>query len=268
MQEIYAFAHALPPEAVWVTMLVTVYAMQLVLLRLFGADGLKLFIALAVIGAGVMVLKPVQFSIFPEPLALGTVLFVGSYLATDILNEHYGAAQARKAVWLGFAANLGFVLLMQLMLGFRPLTEETAGEAWGWALGMHPAMETLFAPAPAFLIAGFTAYLVSQHLDIWLYQKIREKTGKSKLWLRNNLSTFVSTLVDNTIFTVIAFGILAAQPVALSEMVTTYIIGAALMRWGIALFDTPFLYLAGKVVPQAARDDRQDAAPSGAVAAD
>lgn len=253
MTEFYTFLHSLPPEWIWLAQLFAVYGLQLLLLRLFGADGLKMFIILAVIGAGIMLMKPVQFSVMPSPLALGTILFVATYLATDMLSEYYGAATARKAVWMGFAGNASFLLIEQFTLAYRPLTAAEAGAEWSWALASHPAMEVLFAPAPALMLAGFTAYLVSQFLDIWLYERIRKTTNNKGLWLRNNGSTIVSTLVDNTVFSVMAFMILAAQPVPMKELVVTYIFGAALMRWGIALFDTPFLYLARHALPPADR---------------
>ena len=41
------------------------------------------------------VLKPVQFAVFAEPVALGTVLFASTYLATDILAEHFSIHRKR-----------------------------------------------------------------------------------------------------------------------------------------------------------------------------
>ena len=83
------------------------------------------------------------------------------------------------------------------------------------------------------------AYLISQHLDVWIFNKIKQKTGGKMLWLRNNGSTLISQLVDSAIFTIIAF----AGVYPLWElMLFTYIIKVI-----VAVLDTPFMYLAKKI---------------------
>ena len=39
-----------------------------------------------------------------------------------------------------------------------------------------------------------------QEVMIWFFHKIRSYTGESKLWLRNNLSTITSQLLDTMIY--------------------------------------------------------------------
>lgn len=246
--DLVAWANGLPPEAVWLAMLVACFLIVLGFLRAFGAAGLQAYVVIGIIGANVQVLKPVQFSVFADPVALGTILFASTYLATDVLSEHYGPAQARKAVWMGFAGLLAWVVLMLLTLGFRPLTPEEAGEGLAWALGVNDAMATLFLPAPIFLIAGMTAYLISQHHDVWLYALMRRLTGNKRLWLRNNVSTWVSALIDNTIFSLLAWIVLpivfGGDPLPFDTVLLTYILGTYGLRVAVALLDTPFVYAA------------------------
>ena len=104
--------NAMPPAMVWVVMLAACFCAVLVMLRLFGEAGLYVYIAVAVIGANVQVLKAVQFGIYAEPVALGTILFSTTYLCTDILAEHYGAGSARRGVMIGFASYLMWVIFM------------------------------------------------------------------------------------------------------------------------------------------------------------
>ncbi len=59
------------------------------------------------------------------------------------------------------------------------------------------------------------------------------------LWMRNNFSTMVSQLIDTVVFTLIAFSGVFPWPVLVQIMITTY-----LLKWVVALLDTPFLYLA------------------------
>ncbi len=252
-EALIAWLNARPPELVWVLMLATCFASVLALLRLFGKAGLYVYMAVAVVLANLQVLKPVQFSVYADPVALGTVLFSSTYLVTDILNEHFGRADALRAVWLGFAALVLTNALMILTLGFAPMTAEQAGDSMAWALGYHDALAQLFVPAPALLAAGMAAYLISQTHDIWLYRVIGRRTGRRLLWLRNNASTMVSALIDNTVFSVLAWVVFAPQPIGLHALVFTYILGTYLLRVAVAALDTPFMYLAARCLPPDAR---------------
>lgn len=242
---------ALPPELLLILEAVVCFSTILLLLRLFGASGLYAYIAVAVVGANVQVVKAVQFGIYDSPVALGTVLFSSTYLCTDILTEHYGRAAAQRGVLIGFAAYLFWTVLMVMTMGYSPLTPEQAGEEMAWALPVQGALETLFMPVPAFFVAGMAAYLVSQLNDVWLYQGIRRLTGDRALWLRNNGSTLISSLIDNTVFSVLAWVVLAPQPIGWEPLIFTYILGTYGLRVALALMDTPFMYLSSLVIRRA-----------------
>jgi uncharacterized integral membrane protein (TIGR00697 family) len=236
--------NAAPPEAVWLLMLIVCFGAVILMTRLFGETGLHVYIAVGVLGANLQVLKPVQFSVFADPVALGTILFASTYLATDILAEHYGRAAARKGVLLGFAAFLMWTIFAVLTLGFRPLTPAEAGDGLAWALPVQDAMATLFTPVPAFFVAGMVAYLTSQFHDVWLYSLLKRLTGGRHLWLRNNASTWISALIDNTIFSVLAWVVFAPDPLGWQALIFTYILGTYVLRIAVAALDTPFVYLA------------------------
>ncbi len=233
-----------PPELIWLLTLLLCFSTIILLLRLFGHEALYVYVAVAIIGANIQVLKPVQFAAFADPVALGTILFASTFLCTDILAEHYGRAAARKAVWLGFASLLLFVLLMVLTLGFAPLTATQAGEGMAWALPVQGQMRGLFTPAPALFAAGMLSYLISQYHDIWLYQLLSRLTGKRHLWLRNNASTLISGLIDNTVFSVLAWVVFAPEPIGWQPLIFTFILGTYVLRMVVAVLDTPFVYLA------------------------
>ena len=79
---------------------------------------------------------------------------------------------------------------------------------------------------------------------------LKEKTKGKMLWLRNNVSTAVSSLIDNTIFSIFAWIILNPNPFLLSDVIMTFILGVYLLRVFIALLDTPFIYLAKYFIPE------------------
>ncbi len=235
---------SLPPAYVMGLELLVAFGGLLLLIRLFGEAGGFVFMPLAVIAANTQVLKAVQFPFYQDPVALGTILFSATYLATDILTELYGKASARKAVWIGFVSYLLFVVYMLITIGYAPLTPEQAGEGMAWNLPYQDHMKALFLPAPAFFLASMCSYLISQFHDVWLYDWIRGKTGNKMLWLRNNVATMISAFIDNLVFSVLAWKVFAPAPIDNHSLIYTYILGTYLLRVVIALLDTPFLYLA------------------------
>jgi len=117
------------------------YGSIVLLNRYFGSAGLYAYISVAIVGANIQVLKAVQFPFYPEPVALGTVLFASSYLATDVLSEMYGLKAGRKGIWIGFVSFLFFTIMMILTLGYSPLTPEQAGETMAWNLPYQEHMK-------------------------------------------------------------------------------------------------------------------------------
>lgn len=233
-----------PPEIIWMLTLVSCFTCIFLLNRFFGPSGLYVYIVVAIIGANIQVLKAVKFSLYPAPVALGTILFSSAYLATDILGEEFGPKIARRGVWLGFIGYLFFVMMMFLTLGFAPLTPQQAGEEMAWALPFHGYIAALFTPQAALFAAGMIAFLTSQFHDVWLFDVLKRKTRGKQLWVRNNVSTMISALIDNTVFSVLAWIVFAASPLPFKTVLVTYIFGTYWLRLIVAALDTPFMYLA------------------------
>ena len=216
----------------WLIMLLFCFSSILVFLKLFGYVGLYVYSALAVIIGNIQVLKTVDFFYSPEPVALGTVLFASTFLCTDILSEHFGREKARKNVLIGFSSFLFMTIIMLITIGFKPSAND-------W---VQDSLANVFTPMSRFFIASMIAYLASQYFDVWIYSTIKNITKNRYLWLRNNLSTILSSLVDNTIFSLLAWIILNPNPENLYNVIMIYILGTYVLRIFIAFIDTPFMY--------------------------
>lgn len=227
------FIQAFSAESLAVLAFFVCMASILILFRLFGAAGLYLYNTVAVVVAGLQVLKTGAFWFLPEPVALGTIAFSSTYLVSDILTEHYGKAAARKGMWLSFSGHILMTVLMLLTLGHAA----PAGDK------VHEAMVTLFTPSPRILVAGLLAYAMSQILDISLFDGISRLTQRRWLWLRANVATLVSSLVDNALFSVFAWVILSPEPIGVHSLIFTYILGTFAGRALISALSTPVLYL-------------------------
>ena len=242
-------------EVVWFIMLILCFISILVFLRLFGYVGLYVYSAIAIIAANIQVLKQANFNFFssineriipfyePSPIALGTILFASTFLCTDILSEYYGKEKARKNVLIGFCSFFLMTILMLLTIGIQPAEDE-------WVSMVQESLAILFTPMTSIFVASMIAYLISQYFDIWFFSYLKTVSSNKLLWLRNNVSTAVSSLIDNTIFSIFAWIILNPNPFPLSDVVMTFILGVYLLRVFIAILDTPFIYLARYFIPK------------------
>lgn len=198
--------------------------------RFFGRYGLYAIIVAAVITANIQVLKTVE--VFGLVSTLGNILYGGVFFATDILTEVYGKKAARRGVWLGFIGMALMTLWMQFGLKFIPHTSDFSQEA----------LLTIFSLMPRIAAGSMTAYLVSQHHDIWAFLFWKRKTRGRFLWLRNNASTMVSQAIDSAIFCTIALWGVFDSSTWLQILLSTYLI-----KLFVAVIDTPFIYLAKRL---------------------
>jgi uncharacterized integral membrane protein (TIGR00697 family) len=127
---------------------------------------------------------------------------------------------------------------MQIALLFVPAANDFA----------NPHLKAIFDFMPRVALGSMAAYLLSQLHDVWVFHLIREKTRGRMLWLRNNASTLSSQALDTIIFCSVAFLGVFETGVFLQILATTYI-----MKVIVAALDTPFIYLAKKIIPAETR---------------
>ncbi len=233
-------------EILLVSSLVLYFGTLIIFFKLFGKLGLYLWIILSTLFANIEVL--LQVEAFNLNMTLGNVLFGSSFLATDILSERYGKNSSKVGMRLGVATTITYIVFSNFWLQFTPNEYDVS----------YDAMQTLFAPVPRIAIAGVVVYYICQKIDIFLYHFIWQKTtmisGKSKyLWLRNNGSTLITQLVNNILFTYLAFATISIGSFKLNGIVddpkvlfSIFITGWITMSV-IAMIDTPICYLCRKL---------------------
>ncbi len=203
----------------------------LLLYRFFGVAGLFGWIAFVIIIANIQVQKTVMM--FGIETTLGNVAYASLFLATDILNENHGSTVSQKSVRFGFAI---FVLVNAIIIITLAYTPSVTDQ-------MHSTMQGMFGFFPRLLIASLIAYFVSQSHDVWLFAKIKKMLpGTKYLWVRNNISTILSQIIDSVLFTCIAFlGERSFSVIFASSAITI------LLKVAIAFLDTPIVYLARRL---------------------
>ncbi|CAH1054719.1 queuosine precursor transporter [Paenibacillus pseudetheri] len=205
------------------------FAFFLLCYRLFGKSGMYAWVGIATVIANIQVAKTIAMP-FDIVMTLGNTMYVTLYMTSDLLNEKYGRAEARKAVWFGFFTLLMTTVIMQMVLVFKPQETDIA----------QSSLETIFGLMPRLALGSLTAYFISQFLDVRLYSWIRKYySTSSQLWIRSNGSTMISSFVDTLIFCTIAFAGLYNWSVWLEILLTTY-----LAKFLLTAVGTPILYIA------------------------
>lgn len=222
-------------EIYWLIMLLASFLLVILAYKFFGKSGLFIWIPIATIVANIQVVQTVE--LFGLTATLGNIVYASSFLVTDILSEMYGRKEAHRAVWIGFFSVISMTLLMNLALFFEPIAHDE------FSLQTFASLESIFNLMPRIVIASLIAYLISQRHDVWAYHFWRKRfEGRSKIWIRNNLSTMVSQLIDSVVFTFLAFYGTFEWPILLEILLTTY-----LLKWLVAVADTPFIYWAANI---------------------
>lgn len=195
---------------------------------------LIIFAAFIAVVAILNVISIKLVTLFGLTFSVGSFCYPITFLCTDIVSEVWGKKRARRMVWLGFMANLLVVAFVVLAVFYPP--------ADFWAENDTAFRATLGA-VPRILFASMCAYLLSQLHDVWSFHFWKKKTKGRMLWLRNNLSTATSQLIDTVTFVVIAFAGTLPPGTLLGVVFGQYIIKVAL-----AAIDTPIAYLGVKWV--------------------
>ncbi|WP_320130373.1 queuosine precursor transporter [uncultured Sphaerochaeta sp.] len=215
-------------ELYWIVLLILDFIAIMVAFRLWGKLGLYIWVPISIIVANIQVTKTI--SLFGLEATLGNIVYATSFLATDILSEFFGEKASKKAVAIGFFSLLSMTVLMQVALLFEPSSSDIA----------QGALSTVFGLMPRIAAGSLIAYVLSNYHDILAFSFWKKrKPGRNTLWLRNNLSTFVSQAIDTLVFTLIAFWGVYPKEVLIQIMISTYV-----LKWAVALCDTPFIYLA------------------------
>jgi hypothetical protein len=125
----------------------------------------------------------------------GIMFFPISYVIGDILTEVYGYANARRCVWMGFAALLFMAFMSWVVVALPPAT--------GW--DGQAAYESVFGNTWRIVAASVIAFWAGEFVNSFVLAKMKILTQGKYLWSRTIGSTVFGQAVDSAIFYPIAF---------------------------------------------------------------
>ena len=216
-------------ELLWLSYLILNFTAVVLTYRFWGKGGLLSVVPLSIVLANIQVGKLMTLFGF-DSITMGNIAFGGIYLASDILTENEGKHYSRKVVSLGFAAMLFTTFIMQIVLKINVSPDDK----------MQGALSAVFGFMPRLAISSVCGFAVSQSFDIWSYQFIRKfRPSYRDIWIRNNASTMISQILDNIVFSFLAFTGKYPLKTVIGIIFSTY-----LLKIVISLLDTPFVYIA------------------------
>ena len=164
-------------------------------------------------------------------VSVGVISWPIVFVATDIVNEFFGRRGVRfyTFVTVGLIAYAFFVLMLARWVpaaSFSPVPQEM--------------FSTVFGASQWIIVGSITAFLMSQWMDVLVFRKVRQKTGRRHLWARATGSTVVSQCVDTFVVGFIAFYLPGSFTFDqfLQVATTSYV-----YKIGVAIAATPLCYL-------------------------
>lgn len=213
--------------------IIITFSLLLTFYKLFGKVGLFVWVAIATVLANIITAK--NADIFGMSVAIGTVMFASTFLATDILSEKYSPEDAKNAVYIGLFSSAVLIIATQIALKYTPSMIDYANDS----------MTILFGLNLRISLASMLMYFISNMADVFIFNKMKEKMQGRMLWLRNNVATILCNCLENFGFITLAF-------IGIYDFKTILIIAGStsVIEIVAAVCDTPFVYLANRISPK------------------
>ena len=194
----------------------------------------------------------------PFVIAIGILPYPITFLCTDLISELYGKKRANWVVWMGLALNIWVLFFIWFAGILDPpeeiLTNSPLYEIKNNKVFIHSeyAFYHIRKLSMGATLASMIAYLSAQFIDVNIFHYLKNKTADKKLWLRNNVSTLISQLVDSTAVILITHYVVDGLPKTIDGELTHsliyFILSGYIFKMIIALIDTiPFYYLTNKL---------------------
>lgn len=168
------------------------------------------------------------FNIGEFMLPAAVIVYMITFLVTDVIGEVYGKNMARRTIRAGFITQVIALFFIYLAIELPPAP----------TFDMQGEYEMILGGSFQLILASLISYIVSQNIDVTIFHRLKEKHGAKKLWLRNNVSAAVTQFVDTTLFILIGFWGIMPFEVLISMIFMQYI-----AKFFIMLFDTPIVYI-------------------------
>jgi len=199
----------------------------LIALRL-GKEALTALFCLLIISANLFVIKQIEF--LGMTITCTEAMTIGCILSLNLIQEYWGKAQAKKAIYCSFFLLVCFGVLAQFQMLYLPSPHDTH----------HGAYSSVLHHSPRLLLASLFTTLIVQRFDMSFYSLLKRKMRTQSLLMRNIASLAISQLLDTALFSVLGLAGIVHSIVPI--MIVSY-----LVKMVVILSMTPFTLISKKV---------------------
>lgn len=181
-------------------------------------------------------------------LTAGAVLWPVVFITTDIINEYFGQKGVKRISFLTaglIALAFGLIYIITLLPPADFWMDYNSQDSHGNPLDINYSYKLIFQQGLGIMIGSLFAFLVSQLLDVFVFQKLRRVTGAGKIWLRATGSTLVSQFIDSFVVLFIAFYVWGNWP--LKQVIAIGIINY-IYKFAVAILLTPLIYAGHSII--------------------
>jgi uncharacterized integral membrane protein (TIGR00697 family) len=208
--------------------------------------GIKIFSLEATLGY-----EPLDFTLLGVDglgfnMTAGVLLWPVVFIMTDIINEYYGKKGVKMLSYLSAGLIIYAFLMIYTAIQLSPNTwwdtqSGFSNDSQNNISSMNIAYSKILGQGLWIIVGSLVAFLVGQILDVFVFHKIKQWTGESRIWLRATGSTFVSQFIDSYVVLIIAFYIGADW-----DLSRVLAIGSVnyIYKFALAILLTPLIYFA------------------------
>lgn len=178
-------------------------------------------------------------NIFGYQLNASVGIFVLPLIFTinDVITEVFGQERTRSVIRSGLIV-IFLILLFSLLATYLPPSKRFKNS--------EGAYDKIFGLSARIAGASLTAFAIAEFLDVFIFVKMRQTLGKKALWLRNNVSNFVSQFTDTTIFMTLAFYAFNKPFGDNAAFLFSLALPYWLLKCFMSVIETPFVYIGVK----------------------
>jgi uncharacterized integral membrane protein (TIGR00697 family) len=170
-------------------------------------------------------------------MSIGILPWPIVFVTTDLINDYFGEKGVRK-LSLITASLIAYTFVILYLAMQIPAVD-------GKNLVTDAQFKGVFGQSMWIIVGSIIAFMVSQLIDVTIFNFVKNRTGNKMIWLRSTGSTVISQLFDSFIVLGIAFWMTG-------KMDTPTFIVSAFTGYGvklaIAVLMTPLIYLGHSII--------------------
>ncbi|HYC40100.1 MAG TPA: queuosine precursor transporter [Chitinophagaceae bacterium] len=154
-------------------------------------------------------IEPLRIRILGNELSVnltaGVLLWPVVFIMTDIINEYYGPKGVHFLSFLTAALIAFAFVIFYLAMRLAPADFFVTSRVGSGVPDMEKAYHSVLGQGAFIILGSLTAFLLAQLIDVFVFHRIKRRTGERRIWLRATGSTLVSQFIDSFVVLFIAF---------------------------------------------------------------